>query len=89
MLLNEGWLLKRGLADGVSTTDIDEMYQSGIDAGALGGKLLGAGGGGFIVFYVEKRYQKAVINRLHKYIHVPFCLNSEGSEIILEPSEKI
>ncbi len=89
LLMHEGWLLKRGLANGVSTAAIDEMYQSGIDAGAVGGKLLGAGGGGFIVFYVEKRYQKAVINRLHKYIHVPFHLNSEGSEIILEQSEEI
>ena len=89
LLMHEGWLLKRGLADGVSTTFIDEMYRSGIDAGALGGKLLGAGGGGFIVFYVEKRYQKAVINRLHKYIHVPFRLDSEGSKIILEQLEEI
>lgn len=58
--LNEGWLLKKELAKGISSTSIDELYNKAISEGALGGKLLGAGGGGFLLFYVEPEYQERV-----------------------------
>ncbi|HEY6334319.1 MAG TPA: kinase [Alphaproteobacteria bacterium] len=82
-LLNEGWRLKRELADSVSNTKIDEIYAAGLDAGAVGGKLLGAGGGGFIVFLVEPDKRAAVRERLKRLIHVTFDFDSEGSKIVL------
>jgi D-glycero-alpha-D-manno-heptose-7-phosphate kinase len=82
-LLHEGWRLKRELADSVSNTKIDEIYAAGLDAGAVGGKLLGAGGGGFIVFLVEPHKRAAVRERLDRLIHVTFDFDSEGSKIVL------
>ena len=86
-LLNEGWRLKRELADSVSTPEIDEIYQNAIDAGAIGGKLLGAGGGGFMAFFVEPEKQAKVRERLSKLIQVEFDIEYSGSKVVLyEPN---
>jgi D-glycero-alpha-D-manno-heptose-7-phosphate kinase len=82
-LLHESWLLKRELADTVSNTQIDEIYQAGRAAGALGGKLLGAGGGGFMVFLVEPDRRETVRERLKNLIHVEIGFDTEGSKIVL------
>jgi D-glycero-alpha-D-manno-heptose-7-phosphate kinase len=86
-LLHEGWRIKRELADGVSTPAIDEIYSAGRAAGALGGKLLGAGGGGFMLFYVPPEKRAAVREQLRDLIHVGFKIEGEGSKIVLyEPN---
>ena len=82
-LMDEGWQVKRELAKGVSNPEIDEIYNAGIEAGAIGGKLLGAGGGGFMLFIVEPEKQAAVRNSLESFIHVDFDLESDGSKIIV------
>jgi D-glycero-alpha-D-manno-heptose-7-phosphate kinase len=82
-LLHESWLLKRELADSVSNSQIDEIYEAGRAAGALGGKLLGAGGGGFMVFLVEPDRREMVRERLKDLIHVEVDLDTEGSKIVL------
>ena len=71
-MLDHTWKLKRGTGSKVSNGSIDELYERGIKAGALGGKLLGAGGGGFLLFYVEPGKQQNVINALDDLMHVPF-----------------
>ena len=81
-LLDYTWKLKRGTGSKVSNGSIDELYDKGIKAGALGGKLLGAGGGGFLLFYVEKDKQKNVLKALDNLMHVPFQFESEGSTVI-------
>ena len=82
-LLDESWRLKRELADSVSTGEIDAIYEAGRAAGAIGGKLLGAGGGGFILFIVEPDQREAVRERLQHLIHVSFDFDTEGSKIVL------
>ena len=81
-LLDYTWKLKRGTGNKVSNNSIDELYDKGIKAGALGGKLLGAGGGGFLLFYVEKDKQENVLKALDELMHVPFQFESEGSTVI-------
>ena len=81
-LLNESWKLKRGLSKKVSTPYIDELYQTAMRAGALGGKLLGAGGGGFVLLFVEPHKQKKVREKLKKYLEIPFKFENLGSQII-------
>lgn len=81
-LLDYSWNLKRGISEGISTDSIDEQYKKAIDAGALGGKLLGAGGGGFLLFYVPKEKQKSVKNALKDQMQVPFSFENEGTRII-------
>jgi D-glycero-alpha-D-manno-heptose-7-phosphate kinase len=82
-LLHESWRLKRELADSVSNPQIDEIYESARSAGAVGGKLLGAGGGGFMVFYAEPAVQGRVRERLKNLIHVSVGIDNEGSKIVL------
>jgi len=81
-LLNEGWKLKRGLAKEVSTEAIDEIYQAGREEGALGGKLLGAGGGGFILFYANPKVRKRIRERLKHLIEINFDIDRAGSSIV-------
>ena len=81
-LLDYTWKLKRGTGNKVSNNSIDELYDRGIKAGALGGKLLGAGGGGFLLFYVEKDKQEYVLKALDDLMHVPFQFENEGSTVI-------
>ncbi len=82
-LLHESWLLKRSLASGVTTSEIDRIYEAGRSAGALGGKLLGAGGGGFILFFVKPEDRARVRERLSNLIHVSFKFDTGGSRIVL------
>lgn len=81
-LLDYTWKLKRGISSGISTGSIDEQYDKAIKAGALGGKLLGAGGGGFLLFYVPKEKQEAVKKALEGQMYVPFKFENEGTKII-------
>ncbi len=89
LLLNETWKIKRSLSDGVSTNEVDDIYDAAISAGALGGKLLGAGGGGFIMFYVPKQHQENVKKKLKNLIRVPFNFESEGTRIVYFQPDRI
>lgn len=82
-LLNETWQLKRSLAGAVSNTHIDNIYDAAMSAGASGGKLLGAGGGGFFVFMVEPQYRKAVREALKGLEEVPVRMDLDGSRIAM------
>ena len=83
-LLNESWVLKKKLSKSITNKKIDELYNHALKFGALGGKLLGAGGGGFFLFYVPYYRQKEFIKYFHKLINVPFKFSSKGSEIMLK-----
>lgn len=82
LLLNETWQLKRGMSAEISTDYIDVLYQKAINAGALGGKLLGAGGGGCLLFYVTPDKQQAVRNALPDMHEIKFGFENEGTKII-------
>jgi D-glycero-alpha-D-manno-heptose-7-phosphate kinase len=82
-LLHESWLCKKELSDKVSTTEIDSLYQAALDAGATGGKILGAGGGGFLLLFVKPELQPAVRERLKHLVHVPFGFDEAGSRVVL------
>lgn len=86
-LLDHTWKLKRGISSGISTGSIDEQYQKAVSAGALGGKLLGAGGGGFLLFYVPEEKQQAVKEALKGHMHVPFKFENDGTKIIYYSAE--
>jgi D-glycero-alpha-D-manno-heptose-7-phosphate kinase len=81
-LLHENWLLKKSLVNTISNADIDKMYQDARDAGAIGGKICGAGGGGFILLYVKKNRQDEVRSALREYREFPFMIDNYGSRII-------
>jgi D-glycero-alpha-D-manno-heptose-7-phosphate kinase len=87
-LLHESWQLKRGLSHKVSTSEIDQIYEEGRKAGALGGKLLGAGGGGFLLFFIEPEKRRKLLETFDRLLYVPFSFESNGSETILyNPNE--
>ncbi len=81
-MLDHTWKLKRQTGNAVSTSDIDLLYEKGMKAGALGGKLLGAGGGGFLVFYVEPDKQDNVKNAMDNLLHIPFQFEDGGTQVI-------
>ncbi len=81
-MLDHTWKLKRGITSKISTDSIDGLYQKAIQAGATGGKLLGAGGGGFLLFYVEPDKQENVRRALEGLLHVPFEFEDTGTRII-------
>lgn len=81
-LLDRTWKLKRQTGGAITTEGIDELYQKGIDAGALGGKLLGAGGGGFLVFYVTPDKQRVVRKAMQDLLYVPFHFEDNGTRVI-------
>jgi D-glycero-alpha-D-manno-heptose-7-phosphate kinase len=87
VLLHESWRLKRELADSVSNPHIDDIYQTGLAAGAIGGKLLGAGGGGFMVFLVDPENRERVRERLKDLICVSVGFDNDGSRIVLYQPE--
>jgi D-glycero-alpha-D-manno-heptose-7-phosphate kinase len=80
-ILHKGWELKRTLTDCISSSEINDYYNKGLKAGAIGGKLLGAGGGGFLLFYVEPENQKAVIEALSVLQELKIRLDSDGTRI--------
>ena len=81
-LLDTTWRLKKGTGGAVSTDSIDGLYEKGIAAGALGGKLLGAGGGGFLVFYVQPEKQKALREAMSDLMYIPFKFEDGGTRVI-------
>jgi D-glycero-alpha-D-manno-heptose-7-phosphate kinase len=86
-LLHEQWLIKQGMSSKISNTDIDAIYQTGLAAGALGGKLLGAGGGGFMMFFVNADRQQQVKDALSHLLYVPIRFDHLGSQIIFYTHE--
>jgi D-glycero-alpha-D-manno-heptose-7-phosphate kinase len=80
--LHESWLLKKTLTQGISNSEIDEVYKSGLKAGAIGGKLLGAGGAGFLLFYCKKEKQVQFRREMSRFREVKFKFESQGSKII-------
>src|SRR6185295_13829097 len=82
-LLKEGWTLKRSLSDLVSNSIVDDLMQAAMSAGAVGGKLLGAGGGGFVLLFVRPEDRARVQDALRKLIAVPFRFEMAGSRIVL------
>ncbi len=81
-LLHEQWQIKKKLSNKISNKKIDDLYDQAINHGAIGGKLLGAGNGGFILFYVEKNKRKKFLKKFNKLLHVPFRFDFTGSQII-------
>ncbi len=81
-LLDTTWRLKKGTGSSISTDSIDALYESGIAAGALGGKLLGAGGGGFLLFYVQPEKQEAVKKAMKNLMYIPFEFEDGGTKVI-------
>ena len=86
-LLHEQWLVKKQMSSQITNGDIDAIYQAGINAGALGGKLLGAGGGGFMLFFVKPEQQSQVRQALSRLLYVPACFDHSGSQIIYHSVE--
>ena len=87
-LLHESWDAKRSLSDQVSNSEVDELYEQARAAGAIGGKLTGAGGGGFMLLFVPPSHHNAVKERLAKLLHVPIQLEFAGSQIIFFDPEQ-
>lgn len=81
-LLDVTWKLKRQTGGAITTEGIDALYERGIEAGALGGKLLGAGGGGFLVFYVQPQKKEVVIQAMSDLLYVPFRFEDVGTQVI-------
>lgn len=87
-LLHEGWMLKRGLTSKITTPEVDEAYEAARRTGALGGKLLGAGGGGFLLLFVPPGKRDAVRAALKKLLVVPVRFEHLGSQIIFYEAER-
>lgn len=87
-LLDQAWRIKRSFSGKVSNAHVDGIYAAAIEAGALGGKILGAGGGGFMVLFVPPERQQQVREKLKDFIHVPFRFESTGSQIIFYDPEQ-
>lgn len=81
-LLDYTWKLKRGISGKISTDSIDGLYARGMEAGAVGGKLLGAGGGGFLLFYVEEDKREMVRRAMDMLLYVPFEFENSGTRVI-------
>ena len=87
-LLHESWKIKRTLTQKITNASIDGIYDVGLSAGALGGKLLGAGGGGFMLFFVPPECRDALRSRLNKLLCIPFAFSNRGSHVVdYEPEE--
>lgn len=82
VLLDHTWKLKRQTGRKISTESIDELYKKGIKAGALGGKLLGAGGGGFLVFYADEEHRESVMNAMKELLYIPFKFENTGTQVV-------
>ncbi|MFC2070359.1 kinase [Chloroflexota bacterium] len=87
-LLHESWQLKRSLTDRISTTEVDDIYTAARDAGAIGGKLLGAGGGGFVLLFADPKIQTRIREKLNHLLYVPFKFENSGSQIMFYEPER-
>lgn len=87
-LLDHTWKLKRKTGTAISMESIDMLYEKGIKAGAIGGKLLGAGGGGFLIFYVPPEYQQSVKQEMSELLYVPFKFESGGTRVLYYSPER-
>jgi D-glycero-alpha-D-manno-heptose-7-phosphate kinase len=83
-LLHKSWLLKKQLASQISNSALDEMYEIALKAGATGGKISGAGGGGFLLLYVPRGKQEDVRDALKNFQEYPFTLGQDGSKVIFD-----
>jgi D-glycero-alpha-D-manno-heptose-7-phosphate kinase len=83
-VLNDGWQLKRQLAEGISSPEIEEMYDLALSAGASGGKICGAGGGGFLLLFCDPAHHKAVRKAMEGYRELPIAIDPDGSKIIFQ-----
>jgi len=83
-LLDESWRLKRSLSSRITNSHIDDMYVAAREAGAIGGKIIGAGGGGFMLLFAAPKDQQRIKERLGKFLHVPFRFENEGSQVIFK-----
>ena len=84
-LLHEGWLLKKGLSKAISNNELDAIYQKGLSSGASGGKLLGAGGGGFFLFYVDEAGREKFLRGMAKIKNIKrldFALEQNGLQVV-------
>ena len=88
-ILHEGWLLKKSITPEISNLQIDRYYENARNAGAIGGKLLGAGGGGFLLLYVEQKKQKNVINALKDLFCLAIKLDNAGTRITYYDQDRI
>ncbi|MBM3513325.1 MAG: kinase [Alphaproteobacteria bacterium] len=87
-ILHESWMMKKSISARIAPTLVDEMYDRGRKAGAIGGKLLGAGGGGFLLFLVAPEQKQKLIDAMAPALHVPFVFDRSGTQIIFyEPDE--
>lgn len=86
-LLDQTWQLKRRTGGAITTEGIDALYQRGISAGALGGKLLGAGGGGFLLFYVQPENREKVIEAMQDLLYIPFQFENSGTQVLYYEAE--
>lgn len=87
-LLHKTWVLKKQIGSEISTDNIDLYYNKGIAAGALGGKLLGAGGGGFLLFYVQPENQNRVMEAMSDLMYIPFKFENSGTQVVYYSPEK-
>ena len=87
-LLHDAWIEKKELSRSITNHKIDELYQAAIQNGALGGKLLGAGGGGFLLVYIVKQKQKKFLKKLRNITSIPFKFSNNGCEVILNSLRK-
>jgi D-glycero-alpha-D-manno-heptose-7-phosphate kinase len=87
-LLHESWKIKKTLTQKISNSDIDAIYDAGREAGALGGKLLGAGGGGFMLFYVAPERRELLRQRLKGLLCIPFNFSDRGSQVVVYEPEQ-
>lgn len=82
-LLNESWRIKKSLTDRITSSRIDAIYETALESGALGGKLLGAGGGGFILFFVKPEHQSLLKEKLKDIVYVPFGFDTLGTQVVM------
>ena len=87
-LLHESWIEKKQLSAAVTNSQVDSIYDKALNAGALGGKLCGAGGGGMILFYVAPENQESVRDALSSFLHIPFNFSNQGSKIIFSERQQ-
>lgn len=88
-LLHESWKVKKTLTHKISNSNLDDIYEAGLDAGALGGKLLGAGGGGFMLFYVRPERREALRQRLKNLLCIPFGFSDQPSKVVVYEPEQM